>query len=140
MRKYHKDGTSPRTPNTVFVFGSNLAGHHGAGAAREAYNNYGAIMGAGVGHMLHPSGATCYAIPTKDKNIETLPISEITKYVDGFIQFAKRLEVLRPEMNIFVTRIGCQLAGYDNEDIAPLFKNAPQNCSFAEEWMSYLED
>ena len=130
MRTYHKDGTVPTGLYDVFVFGSNLAGVHGAGAAKEAQRNWGAIYGLGIGRM-----GSSYAIPTKDKEIRTLPLSVISIYVEDFIRYATH----RPDENFFVTRVGCVLAGYRDEEIAPLFASAPENCSFAEEWKPFLE-
>jgi hypothetical protein len=100
--------------NEIFVFGSNESGIHGAGAAKLALY-WGAKWGQGVGLQ----GKT-YAIPTKDKQIKTLPIFKIKKYVNVFIEFAKKNNQL-----IFrVTPIGCGLAGYKPKDIAPLFEDA----------------
>ncbi len=97
-------------PDEVFVFGSNLAGFHGGGAARIAYKNFGAEWGRGVGHF----GQT-YAIPTMQGGVET-----IKPYVDDFIAYAR----VHPEFRFYVTRIGCGIAGFRDEDIAPLFKEA----------------
>ena len=110
----------------VFVFGSNLAGIHGAGAALYARKYHGAIYGQGIGLQ-----GSSYGIPTKDRNIHTLPIETIEMYVDMFINFAK----LNKRIQFQVTRIGCGLAGYKDTDIAPLFKNAPSNCVLPEEWL-----
>ena len=96
--------------NEIFVFGSNLAGAHGGGAARLAYNRFGAVWGEGVG--LH--GQT-YAIPTMQGGVET-----IKPYVDEFIRFAKENDGL----TFLVTRIGCGIAGFRDEEIAPLFTDA----------------
>ena len=112
-----------------FVFGSNLAGRHGAGAALYARKHHGAVIGKGIGIC-----GNSYAIPTKDANIVTLPISEIRKYVNQFIEFAERNE----EMTFMVTRIGCGLAGYTDIQIAPLFKEAPENCVLPNEWEQYI--
>lgn len=109
----------------IFVFGSNLAGRHGKGAALTAYRTHGAIYGQGVGLQ-----GESYAIPTKDEDIKTLPLHKIKQYVEIFIKFAK----LNPEMKFEVTRIGCGLAGYDDQDIAPLFRNAPSNCILPVGW------
>lgn len=114
---------------SVFVFGSDLAGVHGAGAALYAREHHGAIYGQGIGLQ-----GNSYAIPTKDANIVTLPIHEIKKYVDQFIEFAKQ----NYEMVFEVTRIGCGLAGYTDIRIAPLFKNAPNNCVLPYEWEFYI--
>lgn len=94
----------------VFVFGSNLAGMHGGGAARQAFRDFGAVMGCGVGHR----GQT-YAIPTMQGGVET-----IQPYVDEFIAYAKS----HPELFFYVTRIGCGIAGFRDKEIAPLFKEA----------------
>lgn len=113
----------------VFVFGSNEAGVHGAGAAKHAYKELGARWGFSYGRM----GDT-FAIPTKDDAIQTLPLDRIEMYVMGFIAFAKG----HPKLHFKVTRIGCGLAGYKDSQIAPLFKDAPKNCSFDEKWMPFL--
>lgn len=101
-----------------FVFGSNLSGIHGGGAARLALDKFGAKWGQAEGIQ-----GNTYAIPTKSENIErTLTIDEIRPYVDTFIDLAKRF----PEFTFFVTEIGCGLAGLRHEDVAPLFENAIQ--------------
>jgi hypothetical protein len=97
------------TPNEIFVFGSNLAGFHGGGAAHLAMN-WGAIWGQGVGLQ----GQT-YAIPTMFDSI-----AEIKPYVDDFLHFAQE----HPELKFLVTEIGCGIAGWTVEEIAPLFKPA----------------
>lgn len=101
--------------NSIFVFGSNLAGRHGAGAALIAKNQFGAIYGVGFG----PQGQ-CYAIPTKDRNLKVLPLDEIEPYVKVFIEYAK----LFPKLTFKVTKIGCGLSGYSVSDIAPMFRDA----------------
>lgn len=130
MRKYHKDGTLPASLDTIFVFGSNKAGIHGAGAAKVAAKLFGAKYGRGHGHYGHS-----YAIPTKDEDIEPLDYMVIASYVQIFVQYAK----LHPEYQFFVTRVGCGLAGFKDCDIAPLFSECGGNCSFAEEWRKHLE-
>ena len=97
-------------PNEIFVFGSNLAGAHGGGAAAIAWRKFGAVWGQGVGLQ----GQT-YAIPTMQGGVET-----IKPYVDEFISFAKS----KPELTFLVTRIGCGIAGFRDEEIAPLFAEA----------------
>lgn len=96
--------------NEIFVFGSNLQGTHGAGAAHLAKEHFGAIMGCGVGLQ-----GQSYAIPTMQGGVKT-----IKPYTDNFIEFTK----VHSEMNFLVTRIGCGIAGFRDEDIAPLFENA----------------
>ena len=127
--RFHIDGTQPTEEDTVFVFGSNLAGVHGAGAARAALK-FGAVMGAGIGLF-----GNTYAIPTKDKKIRTLSLPQIKVFVKEFVAFTKE----NPYKDFFVTRIGCVLAGYQDRDIAPLFKGCGPNCSFAKEWEIYLK-
>ena len=94
--------------NEIFVFGSNLEGMHGGGAARLAYDKFGAIWGQGVGLQ-----GQSYGIPTMHGGVE-----DIKPYVDEFIEFAKS----HPELTFLVTRIGCGIAGFRDEEIAPLFK------------------
>ena len=101
--------------NQVFVFGSNEAGIHSAGAARAAYDKFGAVLGQGYGFA-----GSSFAIPTKDKNIETLPISKIKIYVDKFLIYAAE----HAELDFLVTKIGTGLAGLSIEEIAPLFEDA----------------
>ena len=97
-------------PNEIFVFGSNLKGMHGGGAADAAYRKFGAVMGQGVGLQ-----GQSYAIPTMQGGVET-----IRPYVDEFIQFAKA----HPDYTFLVTRIGCGIAGFTDEEISPLFEKA----------------
>ena len=109
-REYTSERISELRENEIFVFGSNLAGAHGGGAAWLAYRRFGAVWGEGVG--LH--GRT-YAVPTMQGGVDT-----IKPYVDDFILFAKE----HRELTFLVTRIGCGIAGCRNEEIAPLFKDA----------------
>ncbi len=103
----------------IFVFGSNLAGVHGAGAAKTAVEDYGAKWGEGEGLF-----GNSYAIPTKDLDIRPLTVSQIRHHVIKFIKFAEA----NPDKEFFVTAIGCGLAGNKVEDIAPLFAGCPKNC------------
>lgn len=104
------DYISSLNPNEIFVFGSNLAGMHGGGAARTARLHFGAVLGNGDG----PQGQS-YAIPTMQGGVET-----IRPYVDKFIRYAKA----HPDETFLVTPIGCGIAGFTPEDIAPLFEDA----------------
>lgn len=121
----------------IFVFGSNEAGIHGAGAARVAYEKHGAQMGLAFG-----LSGNSFAIPTKGKRLvgyrrgigHTLPLSSIKRYVDSFLWHAARY----PENQFQVTCIGCGLAGLKHEDVAPMFKNAPSNCFFDTAWKPWL--
>lgn len=114
----------------VFVFGSNLAGRHGKGAARYALEQEGAAYGQGVGLQ-----GNSYAIPTKDEQIRALPLDRIAEYVGLFLQFA----TLRPDLKFRVTKIGCGLAGYSEDQIAPFFKGAPKNVDLPEGWPALIE-
>lgn len=109
----------------IFVFGSNLAGRHGKGAALHARQKYGAIYGQGEGLQ-----GQSYAIPTKDERLRTLPLDRIRGHVRRFIYFA----FANPGMEFEVTRIGCGLAGYKDEQIAPFFYAAPTNVVLPEGW------
>ena len=109
-REYTPERISELKPNEIFVFGSNLAGSHGGGAALLAYRKFGAIWGQGVGLQ-----GQSYGIPTMQGGVET-----IKPYVDEFIKFAKQ----HPEYKFLVTKIGCGIAGFTEEEIAPLFKAA----------------
>lgn len=109
-RAFTSDNIELLGPNEVFVFGSNLAGMHVGGAARVAMKCFGAVWGKGVGLQ-----GQSYAIPTMQGGVET-----IRPYVDEFIVFAKG----RPDLLFYVTRIGCGIAGFGDEDIAPLFAEA----------------
>lgn len=109
----------------VFVFGSNEAGRHGAGAALFAKRNRGAINGFGAGPM-----GNSYAIPTKDAELNTLPLDIIEIYVSSFLTYARN----NPEAQFQVTSIGCGLAGYKATDIQPFFKHAPSNCELPTGW------
>lgn len=113
----------------IFVFGSNEAGIHGAGAARYALDQHGARWKRGFGHF-----GNSYAIPTKDQRIETLPFEKVKSYVKAFLEYAES----KPRLTFQVTRIGCGLAGFTDQQIAPLFKGAPSNCQFDEAWKPIL--
>jgi hypothetical protein len=118
-----------------FVFGSNLSGHHGKGAALFARQTRGAIQGVGSG----PQGSA-WGIPTKGfrdeglrEKYSILPLTEIKHHVDDLLVDARQY----PTNTYTVTRIGCGLAGYKNSDMAPLFHGAPSNCSFDPEWIPW---
>ena len=113
----------------IFVFGSNLAGIHGGGAARYSHQKLGAEWGVGEG----PTGDT-YALPTKDQNIETRTLDEVRQSVDRFLRFS----VLHSDLEFQVTRVGCGLAGFTDEQIAPLFLHAASNCTFDSAWEPWL--
>lgn len=109
-RKYTPEYILKLNQNEIFVFGSNLAGAHGGGAARLAYERFGAIWGQGVGLQ-----GQSYGIPTMHGGVES-----IKPYVDEFIAFAKA----HPNLVFLVTKIGCGIAGFSTSEIAPLFTDA----------------
>ncbi len=112
MERITSNNITKLEPNQIFVFGSNLSGIHGAGAAKLALR-WGAQYGFGVGLQ-----GNTYAIPTKDFGItRTLSISEIKPYVDEFIATAK----YRDDLEFLVTEVGCGLAGLKVSDVAPMF-------------------
>ena len=127
--KFHDDGLQPNK-NQIFVFGSNLAGIHGAGAAKQAQRFYGAKSGCGIGLR-----GRSYAIPTKNHDIETLPLTIIEQYVQIFTKFT----LANPEVEFFVTKIGTGLAGFKDKDIAPFFRGCGDNCDMAIEWQPFLQ-
>ena len=118
MRVYNEKERPEFTPDRitrlqadeVFVFGSNLEGMHGGGAARTAYEAFGAIWGQGVGLQ-----GQSYGIPTMHGGVDA-----IKPFVDDFISFARQ----HPELFFYVTRIGCGIAGFQDKEIAPLFADA----------------
>lgn len=109
----------------IFVFGSNLAGWHGAGSALEAFRNHGAVRGIG-----EDLTGRAYTIPTKDKALRTLPLGKIRKAVNRFLTFAHG----HPDLVFSVVKIGCGLAGYQEEQIAPMFRGATVNVNLPEGW------
>lgn len=109
----------------IFVFGSNLAGRHGKGAALHALKHHGAIYGVGYGIQ-----GNSFAIPTKGYSLEVLDLWEIEKYCEMFLFYAK----CAPHFEFDLTPIGCGLAGYKREQIRPFFKNKSDNVHFTKEW------
>ena len=109
-RRYTPENISSLAENEIFVFGSDLGGKHGGGAAAAAIRYFGAVWGQGVGMQ-----GQCYAIPTMHGGVDA-----IRPYVDEFIQYAKG----HPDLTFLVTRIGCGIAGFKDEQMAPLFAAA----------------
>lgn len=105
-------------PGEVFVFGSNLAGIHGAGAAKQARDHFGAIMHQGVGLQ-----GSSYAIPTKDEHLCTMKLAAISEHVNVFKEFARN----NSPITFLLTPVGCGLAGLSPTQIAPLFADVPEN-------------
>ena len=110
----------------VFVFGSNKEGMHGGGAAYIAFKEFGAEWGVGIGMTGH-----CYAIPTMDGSIDI-----IRRHVDDFTAYARE----HPELTFLVTRIGCGIAGWRDNEIAPLFEevSALDNVALPQEFWNVL--
>lgn len=127
MKRISPEFITQLADNEIFVFGSNLAGMHGGGAARVALMRFGAIMGQGVGLQ-----GQSYAIPTMHGGVDV-----IKPYVDEFIDFA----VQHPELKFLVTAIGCGIAGFTVEEIAPLFRRActVENVYLPERFWDVLE-
>ena len=119
--------TTPQR-KVVFVFGSNLAGIHGAGAAKEAALYWGAQRGVGEGFA-----GNSYALPTKDGRLNTLPLEKIKFYFDRFMA-----EVMtRPDILFLLTPIGTGLAGYtvqQIDEVTGVFSNPPRNLWFTGDW------
>jgi len=113
----------------IFVFGSNLAGRHGKGAALYARTNHGAKLGVGEGLT-----GMSYALPTKDARLGVRSLQDIKVSVDKFLHLAHNT----PYVTFNVTRVGCGLAGYNDAEIAPMFKGAPSNCKFHDDWLQYI--
>lgn len=113
----------------IFVFGSNLAGRHGKGAALFARQHHGAIYGQGEGLQ-----GSSYAIPTKFGDLRTMPVGLIYEHVRIFLRFA----LLRPDLTFQLTPIGCGLASYKPKDIAPMFEGAPTNVIMPPEFLACL--
>lgn len=110
-RRVASDKISTLAPGEIFVFGSNIQGMHGGGAARYANKNFGAEWGVGEGL----TGRT-YALPTMEGK------ASMKQAVEHFTSCAKE----HPELTFLVTAIGCGIAGYTPEEVAPLFKDAAQ--------------
>lgn len=126
-RKYTPNKIASLEDNEIFVFGSNLNGLHGGGAARAAYKKFGAQWGKGVGMQ-----GKSYGIPTMHGGVEV-----IKPYVDEFIEFA----LSNKEYTFLVTRIGCGIAGFSPNEIAPLFAKAIEieNILLPEDFVQVIE-
>lgn len=130
VRTFHADGAPPDA-NQVFVFGSNLSGIHGGGAARAAHKIYGAEWGVAEGLT-----GRSYAIPTVQHGIVgPLSLAEISAAVERFIAYAQA----HPDTQFLVTRVGCVLAGHRDSEIAPMFSGAPLNCSLPDTWATLIQ-
>jgi hypothetical protein len=126
-RRFH-DGNS--RPDQVFVFGSNLMGHHAGGAARFAVDYRAATQGIGQG----PTGRA-YALPTMAQLGVPLTLEGVRAAVTLFKVYA----YVREDLEFFVTPVGTGIAGFTHEEIAPLFADAPSNCVLPAEWQEIIE-
>lgn len=126
-RRITPDWITHLEENEIFVFGSNLKGMHGGGAARIALEKFGAVWGQGTGLQ-----GNSYAIPTMHGGTDA-----VAPYVDRFIEFARE----HKEMRFYVTRIGCGIAGFTVQEMAPLFKAAlgEENIYLPEDFIEALE-
>ena len=127
--KFTPDKIWSLQPGQVFVFGSNEAGRHGAGAALLAKQQFGAEPGKGFGHF-----GRSFAIPTKDAGLKPLPLDSIGEYVFRFIDYAYD----HFELEFLVTQIGCGLAGFNAAQIAPFFVVHPPNVVLPREFHNAL--
>jgi hypothetical protein len=120
---------APSSHGPVFVFGSNLAGRHGKGAALHARQNYGAQNGVGDGRT-----GNAYALPTKDHNLRTLRLDQIG---DAYLRFRAYAQE-RPDEWFILTPIGCGLAGYTRKEIGGMVKRlgVPENVVLAHSWLT----
>lgn len=116
--------------DTVFVFGSNLAGQHTEGAAKTALDHFGAVKNVGRGW----SGQS-FAIPTMNEHLQQMPLSQIQHYIDDFKIYTKN----HPKTKYFITSIGCGTAGYKVEEIAPMFKGISHNVIFPISFRPFVE-
>ncbi|CAG69334.1 conserved hypothetical protein [Acinetobacter baylyi ADP1] len=130
--QYHDESIVTELPeDTVFVFGSNMAGQHTHGAARVAYQHFGAVTGVGRGWA-----GQSFAIPTLNEHEQQMPLSQIEHYIDDFKIYAAN----HVKMKYFLTALGCGIAGYKVSEIAPLFKGIQNNVIFPESFKPYIDE
>lgn len=115
--------------SSIFVFGSNLAGRHGKGAAETAHKLYGAKYGIGKGLT-----GDSYAIPTKNEDLVPLTLDEIEDHIKTFVKFTKKY----PFKKFLLTRVGCGLSGNKDSDIAPLFTGIDMNVKISSKWLEWF--
>lgn len=129
--QYHNESIVKQLPeNTIFVFGSNMAGHHAGGAAKTALEHFGAMKGVGRGWA-----GQSYAIPTMNEHLQQMPLSQIQHYIDDFKIYTKN----HRRNQYFITSIGCGVAGYKVEEIAPMFKGISHNVIFPQSFRPFVE-
>lgn len=128
---FRSESAQKDPPKEVFVFGTDLAGRHTSGDALVALREYGAQYGRAVGLQ-----GRSYAIPVRNEEGMPLPLPVIGRYVEAFLRFA----TIYRQTTFLVTRVGCGRGAYRDEDIAPLFANAPPNCRLPRSWLRYLAE
>lgn len=129
---YHNETIIQTLPeNQVFVFGSNLAGNHHKGAAKIAYDYFGAMMGSGRGWA-----GQSFAIPTQNEHLQAMPIHQVEHYIHDFKIYTQN----HPKFTYFVTAIGCGSTGFAVQDIAPLFKGISDNVILPIRFKPFLEN
>lgn len=128
---YHDETIIKNLPeDTIFVFGSNMAGTHAGGAAKIALQHFGAMHGVGRGWA-----GQSFAIPTMNEHLQQMPLSQIEHYIDDF-----KIYVLNhTQMQFFITAVGCGVAGYKVEEIAPMFKGIAHHVIFPESFRPFVE-
>lgn len=112
--------------NQVFVFGSNLAGLHNGGAAKQAHADFNAEIGVGEGLT-----GQCYAFPTLDSGLNKLNVGELGRSRDNFYRCA----VLNPDKEFLLTKVGCGIAGFPEEQMKALFESVPSNVILPTDWL-----
>lgn len=129
--QYHDESIIKNLPeDTVFVFGSNMAGTHQGGAAKIALHHFGATKGVGRGWA-----GQSFAIPTMNEHLQQMPLSQIQHYVEDFKIYTKN----HLKTKYFVTAVGCGVAGYKVEEIAPMFKGISHNVIFPISFRPFVE-
>ncbi len=129
--QYHDESIIKALPeDTIFVFGSNMAGTHQGGAAKTALLHFGATKGVGRGWA-----GQSFAIPTMNEHLQQMPLSQIQHYIDDFKIYTKN----HPKMKYFITSVGCGVAGYKVEEIAPMFKGVSRNVIFPVSFRPFVE-
>ena len=135
----HKDGSQPKNPDAIFVFGSNTEGQHWGGAAAAAFHHYGAKWGKSFG-----ASGKSFAIPSvevtldrkgNEKSRRTLELAELRAYVKRF----RRYVTAHPDLEFFLTRVGCSIAGLKDEDVGPMFGPPQPNVNYPKEWVKLVK-
>lgn len=138
--QWHRDGTLPRNESVsnVFVYGSNLLGQHIGGAAFVAHEKFGAVNGVALGYPCNEGElGGSYAIATLDENFQKLTLENIRQQVLLMLRWYKDLGA---DDNLFITRIGCGIAGFKDEEIAPMFQSFTKHSwvSLPDTWKQFL--